>query len=132
MIDSQSASLKQFFNISGNFISFESVLSRSLMQTSKTILLNSVSINSGSINLQFLILTKLQLVFPHLTDDVWDDPVKNFLILYALDHHESDKMSDLLKANACIPTLPDGLLNIQQKDFVLNMLYQPEVRQRVY
>ena len=50
-----------------------------------------------------------QLVFPHLTDDVWDDPVKNFLILYALDHHESDKMSDLLKANACIPTLPDGL-----------------------
>jgi hypothetical protein len=50
-----------------------------------------------------------QLVFPHLTNDVWDDPVKLLLILYALDHHESDKMSDLLKANACIPTLPDGL-----------------------
>lgn len=50
-----------------------------------------------------------QLVFPHLTDDIWDHPVKNLLILYALDHHESDKISDLLKANACIPTLPDGL-----------------------
>jgi hypothetical protein len=67
-----------------------------------------------------------QLVFPHLTDDVWDDPVKNLIIMYALDHHESDKMFDLLKANACIPTLPDGLYrrpceivdkNGQLKDF---------------